>query len=109
GPPPPGAVPPPRSGGRPAITLNQTFGDGNTAFVVSGSGFAPGRKVTIRLDTRPASPYTPVVDFGGAFNYAVNQSHEFFPGKIPPGAHRVTVTVGGLSRQMAAAFTVNSL
>jgi hypothetical protein len=77
--PPPGAVRPPERPG--TIALNQTFGDGNTAFV----------------------------DFGGAFNYAINQSHEFFPGKIPPGSHHVTVTVAGLSRQLAAAFTVNRL
>ncbi|GLY79125.1 serine/threonine-protein kinase [Actinoallomurus iriomotensis] len=105
--PPPGAVRQPERPG--TIALNQTFGDGNTAFVVSGTGFTPGRKVTIRLDAGPPSPYTPVVDFGGAFNYAINQSHEFFPGKIPPGSHHVTVTVAGLSRQLAAAFTVNRL
>jgi Ethanolamine utilization protein EutJ (predicted chaperonin) len=50
----------------------------------------------------------PVVDFGGTFNYVINQGHEFYSGKIPAGAHHVTVTVSGV-RQMGAAFTVNNL
>jgi serine/threonine protein kinase len=110
GPPPPGGFPgddgPPRQSGSPSIALNQPFGDGYTGFAVHGSGLRPGRKVTIQLDRGPVSPYTPVVDFGGAFNYVVNQSHEFFAGKIPPGHHQVTVTVSG-GGQTKLAFTVN--
>jgi serine/threonine protein kinase len=111
GPPPDG--PPPQSGssqssGKPQITLNQTFGDGNSTFVVHGSGLKPGRKVSIRVDSGRVSPQVPVVDFGGTFNYVINQGHEFYAGKIPPGSHRVTVTVSGVP-QMGAAFTINNL
>jgi hypothetical protein len=49
-----------------------------------------------------------VVDFGGTFDYVVNEGHEFFPGKIPPGSHHVTVTVAG-GRTSRFAFTVNRL
>jgi serine/threonine protein kinase len=110
GPPPPRDFPgdngPPRPAGSPSIAMNQNYGDGNTGFAVHGSGLRPGRKVTIQLDQGPVSPFTPVVDFGGAFSYVINQSHEFFRGKIPPGPHRVTVTVSG-ARQTNLAFTVN--
>jgi serine/threonine protein kinase len=98
-----------RPSGPPHIALNQDFGDGNTTFVIHGSGLRPGRKVTVRLDGGRASPATPVVDFAGTFNYVINQSHEFFAGKIPPGRHRVMVTVAGAGRPMDAEFTVNKL
>jgi hypothetical protein len=95
--------------GPPKIVLNQTFGDGDTGFVLHGTGLIPGRKVTVRVDDRRASPATPVVDFGGSFNYVINQSHEFFPGKIPSGAHRVTVTVSGDGGPLRTSFMVNRL
>jgi hypothetical protein len=95
--------------GPPKMVLNQTFGDGNTGFVLHGTGLIPGRTVTVRVDDGRASPVTPVVDFGGSFNYVINQTHEFFPGKIPSGAHRVTVTVSGDGGPMKASFTVNRL
>ncbi|MCO5995571.1 serine/threonine-protein kinase [Actinoallomurus rhizosphaericola] len=117
GPPPPGAAPPgapgvaptARPSGRPRITLNQPYGDGRTGFVVHGAGLTPGRPVGIRLDRKRVAAVTPVVDFAGTFNYVINQSHEFFPGKIPPGRHRVTVTVPGVDRPLELEFTVNDL
>ncbi|GAA0319710.1 serine/threonine protein kinase [Actinoallomurus spadix] len=112
GPPPPGApgvARTARPSGPPQIMLNQDFGDGRTGFVVHGTGLTPGRPVTVRLDRNRLSAVTPVVDFAGTFNYVINQSHEFFPGKIPPGRHRVTVTVPGADAPLQAAFTVNAL
>jgi serine/threonine protein kinase len=113
GPPPPvgapGAFPKARPSGPRAIVLNQDFGDGNTGFVVHGTGLTPGRKVTIRLDQGRPSRVMPVVDLVGTFNYVINQEHEFFAGKIPPGRHRVTVTVPGAGGPMEAVFTVNDL
>jgi serine/threonine protein kinase len=108
---PPG--PPPEGGssqpsGKPQIALNQTMGDGNSTFVVHGSGLKPGRKVSIQMDSGQMSPQMPVVDFGGTFNYVINQSHEFYVGKLPVGSHRVTVSVSGVPK-MTAAFTVNNL
>jgi serine/threonine protein kinase len=112
GAPPPGSVPgesrTSRPSGKPQIALNQTFGDGNSTFVIHGTGLRPGRKVSVQLDSGRVSPQMPVVDFGGTFNYVINQGHEFYSGKIPAGAHHVTVTVSGV-RQMGAAFTVNNL
>ncbi|MEV5752498.1 serine/threonine-protein kinase [Actinoallomurus sp. NPDC052308] len=117
GPPPPGAVPAgapgvartARPSGPPGITLNQDYGDGRTGFVVHGTGLTPGRTVTVRLDRTRVSVVTPVVDFAGTFNYVINQSHEFFSGKLPPGRHRLTVTVPGVGAPLEAAFTVNDL
>ncbi len=101
-PPPPGAVPgtplPGPGGGRPRgqqIVLNQPNGDGNTVFVVHGEGWVPGRRVMVRLVGRRASPDRPVVDLAGTFSYAINQAHEFFPSKIPPGIYKVLVTAPG--------------
>jgi hypothetical protein len=104
---PPGQDASERPSGSPKLVLNQTFGDGDTGFVLHGTGLVPGRSVTVRVDDRRASPVTPVVDFGGSFNYVINQTHEFFPGKIPPGAHRVTVAVAGDGGPLKASFTVH--
>ncbi|GAB2840443.1 hypothetical protein GCM10027176_50330 [Actinoallomurus bryophytorum] len=109
--PPPG--PPPgggssQSSGKPQITMNQSMGDGNSTFVVHGSGLKHGRKVSIQVDSSGVSPQMPVVDFGGTFNYVINQGHEFYSGKIPVGSHHVTVSVSGV-RKMTADFTVNNL
>jgi hypothetical protein len=75
--------------------LNQPNGDGNTVFVVHGDGWVPGRRVMVRLVGKPVSPDRPVVDLAGTFSYAINQAHEFFSGKIPPGIYKVLVTAPG--------------
>jgi serine/threonine protein kinase len=115
GPPPPGPGPgtiptgsAPGQGGSSQIELNQNFGDGRTVFVVHGRGLRPGEKVTVRLDTR-VSPAMPVIDYAGTFNYAINQSHEFYPGKIPPGSHQVVVRVSGQAGELKTTFNVNNL
>ncbi|MDN3353797.1 serine/threonine-protein kinase [Actinomadura sp. DC4] len=105
----PGQDPSQGSSGSPKIELNQPYGDGDTTFVVHGTGLTPGRKVTLRLDGRRTSPVMPVVDFGGSFNYVINQTHEFFAGKIPPGKHQIRVTVPGDRDPLRASFTVNRL
>ncbi|HEX6756004.1 MAG TPA: hypothetical protein VF109_08665, partial [Mycobacteriales bacterium] len=91
---PPGPPPPDhdRSGGPPRIEVNQPAGDGDTIFVVYGRDLRPGTKLTVRLVGGPVSRVTPVVDEAGSFNYAVNQTHEFFPGRMPAGVHRVRVS-----------------
>ncbi|WP_207401070.1 serine/threonine-protein kinase [Actinomadura roseirufa] len=92
-PPGPGGDPPaPRDGagerptGNPRIMVNQDEGDGDTVFVVHGSGWSPGERVTVWLD-RFADRPGPVADRRGTFNYAVNQTHEFTAGPLPPGPH----------------------
>jgi serine/threonine protein kinase len=104
----PGQGPSERPSGSPKIVLNQPSGDGDTTFVAHGTGLIPGRKVTLQVDQR-TSPAQPVVDFGGSFNYAINQTHEFFPGKIPVGKHRLTVTVADDGGPMTIDFTVHGV
>jgi hypothetical protein len=67
--------------------MNQPTGDRSTIFVLHGRRWLPGSRVTVRLAGEPVSPVTPFVDMAGAFNYAVNQQHEFFDGPIPPGTY----------------------
>jgi serine/threonine protein kinase len=88
---PPGRVP----GGTPELRANQPFGDASTTFVVSGRGWRPNVTVAIRLDgrLRPGPPL--LTDGEGAFNYTVNQAHEFFPNGLPPGQHVVEASGGG--------------
>jgi hypothetical protein len=97
-----------RHPGRPGIAMSQTFGDGYTDFVVQGRGWVPGRRVTIRLAGEGVSPVHPVIDSAGTFSYTINQDHEFFRGKLPPGHYRVIITARGGERA-AATFVVNHL
>ncbi|MFL6130580.1 MAG: hypothetical protein ACJ73E_16155, partial [Mycobacteriales bacterium] len=106
--PPPREPPPPPSGasrratGLPTVDVNQPHGDGDTTFVVYGRGWAPGIPVTVTLIGHPSSPDRPVVDRAGAFNYTVNQRHEFFPGRLPVATHTVVVTApGGRTEQVS--------
>jgi len=106
--PPPGMPPAILPTGRsstPELRLNQTSGDGNTGYVIHGSGFAPLTRITVTLAHHGVSPVRLVVDDAGTFNYAINQGHEFFAGPIPAGSYQVVVTgVGG--RHASARFTV---
>jgi len=98
-PPPPGGLPPgpvsTRLTSRPAILLNQDTGDENTVFVLHGSGWTPGRRMTVSIAGHGESPDRPTVDERGTFNYAVNQNHEFYPGRIPPGRYELVVAESG--------------
>ena len=105
-PPPPGQTGPPAPGGPPAIGLPQVTGDSHTVFVVHGQGWAPGQPLTVMLQGVGASPDRPVADNFGTFSYAINQSHEFFPGGLPPGEYTVVVTAAGGARAVAS-FKVN--
>jgi hypothetical protein len=106
--PPPG--PPPSSfpaapSGSPEIRLLQPMGDPDTVFLIHGTGWVPRSRVTVALAGYGASPVRPVVDLKGTFNYAVNQQHEFFRQRIPPGVYQVVVTgLGG--RRARARFLV---
>jgi hypothetical protein len=59
-----------------------------------GTGWPPGRRVRVRLDSL-AERRGPLVDRRGTFNYAVNQTHEFLPGPLPTGTHQFRVSVEG--------------
>jgi serine/threonine protein kinase len=79
----------------PELLVNQPYGDGNTVFVLHGSGWKPGQGVAVRLVGHGASPYPPTADATGTFNYAINEAHEFFPGQIPIGHYVVVVSQAG--------------
>jgi serine/threonine protein kinase len=99
----PGEVPPPATSGlgtRPTVatlTVNQPYGDGFTVFVVQGSGWAAGQKITVRVKGHRASPAKPITDRVGTFNYAINQTHEFWTGSIPIGDYQIEASGGGQS------------
>jgi Protein kinase domain len=101
-PPPPGGAPgqgPPPSttaqGGKPAVALNQDYGDTNTIFVVHGANWPVRKSITITLVGVGTSPIHPLADSAGTFNYAINQDHEFFRGGLPVGTYTVLITGAG--------------
>jgi hypothetical protein len=110
--PPVGDPQPPISGeldhptGNPKLMVNQPVGDGNTQFVLHGSGWEPGSRVTLRLADGRALPDAAAVDMRGTFNYAVNQGYKHFDGPIPPGDYRITATSPG-GRTAQATFNVH--
>jgi serine/threonine protein kinase len=111
GPPPAGQQPPPTSCTSPTLSqtalacVSQPYGDGFTVFVVHGAGFVPGTRVTVSLDGR-ASPFRPLVDLEGDFNYAIDQGHYFYSGQLPTGTFSVVVA-GADGRAASTSFIVN--
>ena len=83
----------------------QPFGDPDTTFVIHGANWRPGTILTIALAGVGDSPIHPVVDGAGSFNYAINQDHEFRPGRLPPGAYQVVVR-GNAGQQATVKFDV---
>jgi hypothetical protein len=106
--PPSGGIPPSLSArhAQPQIGFYQSFGDGDTVFVLHGVGWTPGQLLTVTLVGVRTSPLHPVVDATGTFNYAINQGHEFFSGELPPRSYRVIVTASG-GAKAAADFVVH--
>jgi hypothetical protein len=92
GPPGPGQALAASQAGPPAVAISQPTGDSGTSFIVRGQGWPPGKPVTIALVGLGISPIHPVADLTGAFNYAINQDHEFFPGGLPVAIYTVRVT-----------------
>jgi len=92
-PPPPGAIW--QSNGV-VLTVGPPYGDQNTTFILRGTGWPPGKSVTVSFVGGRTSPLKPVVDNSGMFFYAVNEQHEFFDGAIPPGTYQVQASVGSL-------------
>ena len=98
----------------PELCVSQPFGDGDTVYIIHGTGFRQFTTVTVQLVGVGVAPYQPVTstdqpttDIQGTFSYAVDQGHVFFTGPIPPGSYKVTASEsGGLSA--SASFEVNA-
>jgi serine/threonine protein kinase len=107
----PVAAPPPPCAGAseattPEICVSQPYGDGDTVFIIHGTGYSPFTRVTVALAGHGASPARPVTDLAGTFSYAIDQGHLFFSGLLPPGTYYVLVTAPG-ERTARAKFLVN--
>jgi protein kinase-like protein len=106
----PVASPPPcaprQPGTTPELCVSQPYGDGDTVYIIHGTGFKPFETVTVELAGVGVSPDHPVADLQGTFNYAIDQGHRFFHGKIPSGSYRVVVTESG-GQSASASFRVN--
>ncbi len=89
----------------PKLVMGQPTGDGDTVFVVHGSGFIPLTQVVVHLIGHGSAPFRPTADHEGTFNYAIDQGHVFFPGAIPAGLYHVLVTGAG-GRRATATFQV---
>ncbi|MFD0691056.1 serine/threonine-protein kinase [Actinomadura fibrosa] len=106
-----GEPPPPIGGddarptGNPTIMVNQPEGDGETIFVVHGTGWVPGERLTVRLDGAAARP-GPLADRKGTFNYAVNQDRAFVPGPLPLGKHTFYASAKSRPSPAKATFRV---
>jgi len=91
---------------KPKLAMGQYYGDGDTVFVVHGSGFVPLTRVQVRLIGHGVAPFRPTADQRGTFNYAIDQGHVFFAGPIPAGTYHVLVTGAG-GRRATASFQVH--
>ena len=106
---PPGLTPsalPTGTSAKPKLEMSQPYGDGDTVYVVHGSGFVPLTQVQVHLIGYGVASFRPTVDLKGTFNYAIDQGHVFFPGAIPAGTYRVVVT-GPRGRRATATFLVH--
>jgi len=92
---PPPTCPRPGTSVAPQLCVGQPWGDGATVFILHGSGFPPGARVTLTIDGVHAAPAIVTTDAGGTFAYAFDQGHHFFPGQIPVRTYRVVVTTPG--------------
>ncbi|TVZ07485.1 serine/threonine protein kinase [Trebonia kvetii] len=94
-------------GTTPEICLSQPMGDGDTVYIIHGTGYRPFTPVTVGLAGHGVSSLATVTDLNGTFNYAVDQGHIFFKGLIPPGTYQVFVTAAG-EPTARASFLVNA-
>ena len=93
-------------GTTPEVCVSQPYGDGDTVYIIHGSGYFPFTPVAVGLVGLGVAPARPVTDLNGSFNYAIDQGHHFFTGLMPPGSYRVRVTAAG-EPDASATFLVN--
>jgi hypothetical protein len=97
---------PHQPGTTPELCVSQPYGDGDTVYIIHGTGFKPFETVTVELAGVGISPDHPVADLQGTFNYAIDQGHRFFHEQIPAGTYRVVATESG-GQSASASFRVN--
>jgi serine/threonine protein kinase len=113
----PVASPPPctthKVGTTPELCISQPYGDGDTVYIIHGTGFKQFVSVTVQLlgvGVPPYQPVTspdhPVTDMQGTFSYAFDQGHLFFSGPIPPGIYKLVATESD-GYSVSASFQVN--
>jgi serine/threonine protein kinase len=86
------------SSSTPILCVNLPIGDGDTVFILYGTGFTPFAPVTVRLTgagISRTSRFHPIADMQGTFSYAIDQGHYFFPGQIPAGTYTAQVATPG--------------
>jgi hypothetical protein len=93
-------------GTTPEICVNLPYGDGETGYVIHGSGFQTFTQVTVAITGVGTSPERPTTDMQGTFSYVIDQGHQFFRGEIPAGLYHVVATESG-GRSATATFRVN--
>jgi hypothetical protein len=93
-------------GTTPEICLNLPSGDGDTGFIIHGSGFQTFTQVTVTLTGVGTSPDRPMTDLQGTFSYVIDQGHRFFQSQIPAGLYHVVATESG-GHSATATFRVN--
>ena len=104
---PPPSCTPHSPGTTPELCVNQPSGDGDTGFIIHGSGFQTFTQVTVALTGVGTSPERPTTDMQGTFSYVIDQGHQFFQNQIPPGVYHVVATESG-GRSATATFRVNA-
>jgi serine/threonine protein kinase len=103
--PPPGCTPrQPRT--TPELCISQPYGDGDTVYIIHGTGYPTFTSITVKISGVGVSPDRPETDMRGTFSYAVDQGHRFFSGSIPPGSYQVTATAAG-GGSASVSFRVN--
>jgi hypothetical protein len=91
----PATCPRPGTSVGPQLCVGQPWGDPATVFILHGSGFTPGARLTLTLADVHAAPAIVTTDAAGNFSYAFDQGHHFFPGQIPVRTYSVVVTAPG--------------
>ena len=101
-------IPPPP--GRPParIAVGPRTGNGDTAFVVHGQKWPPGRRLALVLYgvNAPAAAQHTYSDFNGNFTYQI--SHGFFRGQLPSGHYELIVSGPDGRPRASASFSVGT-
>ena len=108
-----GTSPPPTCPANPAVAFSPSSGPLSTTFTITGSGWAPGGKVTATIPYGSPGVFTgyqaPTANDNGSFSYKMTVGTGS-GGPTPPGAYVFTYveSYGGCSLSFRETFTVTS-